>query len=729
MAHKQQIDRCQRIKRAENMETENKIEELLRQLTLEEKLGMIHGDGLFCTKGVKRLHIPPLKMSDGPMGVRNEFEKDKWIAVGNSDDYVTYLPSNSALASTWNRELAYRMGQVLGEEARGRGKDVILAPGINIKRSPLCGRNFEYMSEDPYLTKEEAVPLIQGIQESDAAACVKHFALNNQETERLWVDVEIGERPLREIYLPAFYDAVKRGGAYSLMGAYNKVRGEHCCQSHYLLDGILREEWNYDGTVISDWGAVHDTSEAAASSLDIEMSVTDNFDEYCLAAPLYREIQEGRIEESSIDNKVRRILRMMERLHMLGGERKSGCYNTPAHRQMALETARESIVLLKNEDHRLPLQRKNLKRLLIIGDNGDRIHSNGGGSAEIKALYEISPLMGLKSMLGGNTEIKYVRGYCTDDKEEAGDINWQEASLNPGNQIQNKIPKDTGLYGKREELLKEAVKAALEYEEVLFIGGLNHDYDVEGYDRGDMILPYGQDEVIQQVLKANPNTVVILSAGAPVEMKSWVHETKALVWNWYAGMEGGSALAEVLLGEVNPSGRLPETFPQSHLDCPAICLGEFPGKEKVHYREGIYVGYRYYDTYRKEPQFCFGYGLSYTEFTYCRLQISQNGNAFPISVCIDVRNSGEQWGKEVVQLYVRCLESKKERPYQELKGYEKVFLNPGKEKRISFLLDESSFHYYDEDQRAFCIEPGRYEIRIGKSSRDICQKKEIQIEF
>lgn len=709
------------------MKTGSKIEELLKQLTLEEKLGMIHGNGLFCTKGVERLNIPSLKMSDGPMGVRNEFENEKWIAVGNSDDYVTCLPCNSALASTWNRDLAYRMGQVLGEEARGRGKDVILAPGINIKRSPLCGRNFEYMSEDPYLTKEEAVPLIQGIQESDVAACVKHFALNNQETERLWVDVEIGERPLREIYLPAFYDAVKRGGAYSLMGAYNKVRGEHCCQSKYLLDEVLREEWDYDGTVISDWGAVHDTREAAESSLDIEMSVTDQFDEYCLADPLYREIQEGRIKESFADSKVRRILRMMERLHMLDGERKSGCYNTHGHRQTALETARESIVLLKNDNHRLPIQRKNLKKLLVIGDNGDRIHSNGGGSAEIKALYEISPLMGLKSRLGGNTEIKYVKGYYAEKKDVTGEVNWQEASLNDSNNTKGKAAENTGLSQKRKKLLEEAVKAAAEYEEVLFIGGLNHDYDVEGYDREDMQLPYEQDKVIQEVLKVNPNTVIIMNAGAPVEMKSWVHQAKALVWNWYAGIEGGNALAEVLLGEVNPSGRLAETFPKSHLDCPAHCLGEFPGKEKVHYREGIYVGYRYYDTYQTEPQFCFGYGLSYTEFTYSNLEINQNNSAFCMSVSMDVKNTGVQCGKEVVQLYVRCLESKVERPYQELKGFEKVSLNPGEEKQVSFWLDESSFHYYDENNRKFCTEPGRYEICIGKSSRDICLKKEIKI--
>lgn len=385
-------------------------EELMRRLTLDEKIGMIHGAELFRTAPVERLGIPALTMSDGPMGVRQEFEPASWKSVGNQDDYVTYLPCNSALASTWNRELAGLTGEVLGAEARGRGKDVILGPGVNIKRSPLCGRNFEYFSEDPYLTKEMAVPYIRGVQNWDVAACVKHFAANNQETQRLWVDVKIDEKALREIYLPAFYDAVKKGNAYTVMGAYNKLYGEHCCQSGFLLNGILREEWGYDGVVISDWGGVHDTEAAAKSGLDIEMSVTDDFDEYCMAGPLKKAVEEGRVSEKVIDEKVIHILMLMKRLHMLDGDRKSGAYNTPGHRQAALDVARESVVLLKNSGGRLPLSPEKSKEILVIGENADRMHAPGGGSAEIKALYEITPLMGIKMLLGGNTKVTYEIG-------------------------------------------------------------------------------------------------------------------------------------------------------------------------------------------------------------------------------------------------------------------------------------------------------------------------------
>ena len=411
---------------------EKQIEDLLGQLTLDEKIGMVHGAGLFRTEGVERLGIPPLKSSDGPMGVRNEFDNAHWITVGTTDDYVSYLPSNSALAATWNKERAKEAGRVLGEETRGRGKDVILAPGINIKRDPLCGRNFEYMSEDPKLVEELAVPLIEGIQENDVAACVKHFAANSQETDRLWVDTVVDERTLREIYLPGFEAAVKKADTYSLMGAYNLLNGAHCCENKVLLDQILRKEWGYDGTVISDWGGVHKTKEAAECSLDVEMSITDNFDEYALADPLREAVKKGEVSESSIDEKVRNILRMMFRLKMIGEqtlERKAGAYNTPEHRQTILETARESVVLLKNENGRLPIKKEGLKKIAVIGCNAEQIHSNGGGSAEIKALYEISPLMGMKMTLGGNTEVVFARGYYIPEREPEGEANWQEASL------------------------------------------------------------------------------------------------------------------------------------------------------------------------------------------------------------------------------------------------------------------------------------------------------------
>ena len=685
------------------MELRKKAEELLQKLTLEEKIGMIHGAQLFQTAGVERLGIPPLKMSDGPMGVRQEFLPSNWQPVGRSDDYVTYLPCNSALASTWNRDLAKETGRVLGEEARGRGKDVILGPGVNIKRSPLCGRNFEYFSEDPYLTKELAAPYIQGVQEWDVAACVKHFAANNQETERLWIDVEVDEQALREIYLPAFYDAVKKGGVHTIMGAYNLLKGEHCCQSEYLLNDILRKEWGYDGVVISDWGAVHDTEKAANSQLDIEMSVTDNFDEYFMANPLKEKIENGEISEAVVDEKVVRILMLMMKLHMMDDTRKSGTYNTPEHRRKALEVARESVVLLKNEENILPFSKEKVKKLLIVGENAECVHASGGGSAEIKALYEITPLMGIKTLLGGNAEVKFVPGYVRDEKKEESDINWQESSLENGGGSVKELAVNAEAEKKREELRKEAAELASQYEYVLFVGGLNHEYDSEGNDRVDMKLPYGQDKLIEEMLAVNPNTVITFVGGSPVEMGSWLEKAKTVVWSWYAGMEGGNALAEVLFGAVTPSGKLPETFYKKHTDCSAHAIGEFPGGSKVHYTEGVFVGYRYNDTFQIEPEFCFGHGLSYTTFLYENPALVQK-NGLNYVEC-DVTNTGTTAGKETVQIYTASVERKETEPVQELKGFEKTkLLFPGECQRVSVLVEGM-------------IE--KKNLRIGSSSRDI----------
>ena len=699
---------------------ELKIEELLSQLTLDEKIGMIHGNGLFRTEGVERLQIPPLKMSDGPMGVRNDFLNASWESVGNSDDFVTYLPCNSALASTWNKDMAYRLGKVLGEESRARGKDVILAPGVNIMRSPACGRNFEYMSEDPFLTGKTAVPLIKGIQESDVSACVKHFAVNNQETERLWVEALVDDRTLREIYLPAFKEAIDNGDSYSLMGAYNLLHGEHCCQSDYLLNGILKEEWGYDGCVISDWGAVHDTKAAAESGLDIEMSVTYNFDEYFMAEPLKKAILNGDIEERLVDEKVRRILRLMMKLNMLGTKRVKGSYNTKEHRDEVLTIARESIVLLKNEEKRLPLKEESLKKLLVIGDNAERIHSNGGGSAEIKALYEISPLMGLKMKLGGNVDVTFARGYHVPSKKEESDTNWQEASLEEIVQSKRDILLNEEEKAKRKVLLDEAVALAKEVDEVIIFGGLNHDYDSEGVDRPDLLLPYEQDTLIKEVLKVNKNAIVVMTAGSPVEMGEWIQDAKAVVWNWYNGMEGGTALAEVLLGETNPSGKLPVTFPKTLKDCPAYTIGEFPGGKTVSYKEGIFVGYRYYDTYQVAPEFCFGHGLSYTTFEYQNLNIQKTEREdAKITVTCQVTNTGSVAGAEIIQLYVSDKNATIEKPLQELKEYRKEFLKPKETKEVTFILDQTAFGYYDTNSKKFKAEAGRYEIRIGCSSKDL----------
>lgn len=717
-----------------------KAEELTGKLTLDEKIGMVHGAELFSTKGVERLGIPPLKMSDGPMGVRQEFQPTTWQTVGLSDDYVTYLPCNSALASTWNRELAYETGSVLGEEARGRGKDVILGPGVNIKRSPLCGRNFEYFSEDPYLAKEMAVPYIQGVQNWDVAACVKHFAANNQETERLWVDVEIDEKALREIYLPAFHDAVTKGGAYTLMTAYNMVNGTHCYADEHLLKDILRKEWKYDGTIISDWGGVHDTEMAANSELDIEMSVTDNFDEYFLAEPLKKKIKAGEIEEKVLNEKVIHILMLMMRLHMIDGaeeqrSRKAGSYNTPEHRKSALQVARESVVLLKNEDERLPLKAKEMKKLLLIGENAECVHSNGGGSAEIKALYEITPLMGIKTLLGGNTEVTYVPGYKRDDVAADSDKNWQETSLEDGGGSIKEIKStvDEAVKNERKRLREEAAELASKYEQVILIGGLNHEHDSEGNDRADMRLPYEQDELIQEVLKANPQTVIVMMGGSPVEMGAWISDAKAVVWNWYSGMEGGRALAEVLFGNVNPSGKLPETFYKKHTDCSAHAVGEFPGDTKVRYKEEVFVGYRYNDTFKIEPQFCFGHGLSYTTFTYEKASVFEEENQkaekccgeeqkltniLPkeenqIIVCCEVKNTGNVAGKEIVQVYLASKNREENEPIQQLKGFAKTeLLQPGEMQVVEIKVEVQGKINLEELKK-------EYEIRIASSLDDM----------
>ena len=678
-------------------------EDLMCQLTLAEKIGMIHGAELFRTAPVERLGIPALAMSDGPMGVRQEFEPASWKSVGNHDDYVTYLPCNSALASTWNRELARLTGEVLGAEARGRGKDVILGPGVNIKRSPLCGRNFEYFSEDPYLTKELAVPYIKGVQNWDVAACVKHFAANNQETQRLWVDVKIDEKALREIYLPAFYDAVKKGNAYTVMGAYNKIYGEHCCQSDFLLNRILRKEWGYDGVVISDWGGVHDTEAAANSGLDIEMSVTDNFDEYCMAEPLKKMVEEGKVSEQAIDEKVVHILMLMKRLHMLNGERKSGVYNTQEHRQAALDVARESVVLLKNIKGRLPLSAEKMRDVLVIGENADLMHAAGGGSAEIKALYEITPLMGIKSLLGGNTKVTYVKGYCQDPKKENQDVNWQADSLeNGGGEIEGVDQADEALMLYRRLLREEAVMKAKEFDQVIFIGGLNHEHDCEGNDRADMRLPYEQDRLIEELLEVNPNTVIAMVGGSPVEMGRWIDRADSVLWSWYAGMEGGRALAEVLFGRTNPSGKLPESFYKTHTDCSAHAWGNFAEKETADYAEGVFVGYRYLDAYQVEPQFCFGHGLSYTSFAYESAElVEEDGKIY--AEC-RIANTGGRDGKETVQVYLAPKNRREDEPVRQLRGFGKVFLKSGEKRELRVEIEG-----YSENM----------DVWVGSSLKDI----------
>lgn len=724
--------------------TEKEIEKLIKKLTLEEKLAMIHGAALFSSGGVERLGIPGVVSSDGPMGVRAEFMKDRWIPSGNNDDNVSYLPSNSALASTWNTERAHDMGHVLGEEARGRGKDVILAPGINIKRDPKCGRNFEYMSEDPKLAASMAVPFVQGVQENDVAACVKHFAVNCQETDRLMVDEDVDDRTLYEIYLPAFKAAVQEGNAYSIMGAYNKLNGYHCCENKNLLDLILRGEWGFDGTVISDWGGVHKTKEAAECSMDMEMSVFPDFDEYKLANPLKELIEKGEVSESVVDAKVRNILRMMYRLKMIGrhaGERKAGAYNTSEHREAILKTAEESMILLQNEENILPLDAKKIKKLVVVGQNAAKIHSDGGGSAEIKSLYEICPLMGLKTYLGGNTEVKYVKGYYVPEKPKTFDQNWQATSLddlentNVGLAVRDeehqeenwkredeerlaKLEKEkVEIHEKNQKLFAEALEAVKDADAVIYVGGLNHDIDSEGFDRSDMKLPYEQDILIEELLKVRSDMIVTFVGGSPVEMP-WRNHAKAILWSYYAGMETGNAFAKILFGDVNPSGKLAETFPKRYEDTATGRNGQFGVRGHIKLEEGLYYGYRHHDKERIAPAFCFGHGLSYTTFEYSGLTMkAEKGKHVKLS--FTVKNTGKREGTEVVQAYVAPIAAKVDRPVKELKAFDKVELAPGKSKKVTLTLRQEDFAYFDEHLHDFIADAGDYEILVGASCDDI----------
>lgn len=723
---------------------EKEIDKLIKKLTLDEKIAMIHGASLFRSGEVARLGIPAIETSDGPMGVRAEFLDDRWILVGNQDDMVTYLPSNSALASSWNTDLAREMGHVLGAEARGRGKDVILAPGINIKRDPLCGRNFEYMSEDPVLTKAFAVPFIQAVQENDVAACVKHFAANGQETDRLMVDEEIDERTLYELYLPAFKAAVQEAGAYSVMGAYNKVNGVHCCENKKLLDEILRKEWGFDGAVISDWGGVHKTKEAAECSMDLEMSIFPDFDDYKLANPLKALIEKGEISVDTVDAKVRNLLRMMYRLKMIGSkkdDRKAGAYNKPEHREAVLRGAQESMILLKNENRILPLDAKKIKKLAVIGANAVTQHSYGGGSAEIKALYEICPLAGLRMYLGGNVRVSYAQGYYVpQNKAEEGE-NWQVASVdedrNPDmgkagrdevSDSENrrrgeeerlaKLERDKAeAHEKNEKLFAEALETAKDADAVIFVGGLNHEYDVEGCDRPDMKLPYEQDMLIEALLKVRKDVILTFVGGSPVEMP-WREQAQTILWSYYAGMETGNALAQIIFGEVNPSGKLAETFPVRYEDCAAAKNGQFGKWGNIVLEEGLYCGYRHFDRQRIKPAFCFGHGLSYTSFEYSGLTMKAEKGK-DVKLTFSVKNTGKLAGAEAVQIYIAPIAAQVDRPDKELKAFSKVELGAGRSKKISLTLKQEDFMYYDAQLRKFIADAGDYEILVGASCEDI----------
>ena len=705
----------------EKVQMEKRIEKLIKKMTLEEKVGLLHGNSKFYVAGVERLGIPEWSLSDGPHGVRAEINRHDWAYAGWTNDSASYFPTGTAFAAAWNPELAYRRGEVLGEEARWRKKDVLLGPGVNIIRSPLCGRNFEYMSEDPYMNSVLAVAYIKGLQSRDVACSVKHFAVNNQETNRTTVDVECSERALREIYLPAFKAAVQEGGALTVMAAYNKFRGEFCAENNYLVCKILRNEWGFDGVYVTDWGAAHSTIPSMEAGLDLEMgTLIDKYEDWYYANPLIEAVKSGKIPMSLVDEKVGDVLRVMIKTNVLDPKKRfgPGSMNTKEHQQATYDAAAEAIVLLKNQNNLLPLDFSSIKSLAVIGDNATRKHSNGGLSSEIKAVYEVTPLEALRAKWGDKVDIRFAQGYEKLSTFVEGSNNGQSSGT-----FSSKTQES-------DALLKEAVEVARTSDVALLVCGLNHDYDTESFDRLNMDIPYGQVELIQEVVKANPRTIVVMIAGSPLNMAAVDICSPAIVWAWFNGMEGGNALVDVLSGKVNPSGKMPFTTPVSLDQSPAHALGNFPGRDlKVNYEEDILVGYRWFDTKGLPVVYPFGYGLSYTTFNYSNLNTDKKtyDQSDTIQATFTLTNTGDREGAEVAQLYVSDPVCSVMRPVKELKGFKKVFLKPGESRRITLDIPVSSLAFYSEAQSQFVVEPGEFILQLGASTSDIKQKISIDV--
>ena len=705
----------------EKVQMEKRIEKLIKKMTLEEKVGLLHGNSKFYVAGVERLGIPEWSLSDGPHGVRAEINRHDWAYAGWTNDSASYFPTGTAFAAAWNPELAYRRGEVLGEEARWRKKDVLLGPGVNIIRSPLCGRNFEYMSEDPYMNSVLAVAYIKGLQSRDVACSVKHFAVNNQETNRTTVDVECSERALREIYLPAFKAAVQEGGALTVMAAYNKFRGEFCAENNYLVRKILRNEWGFDGVYVTDWGAAHSTVPSMEAGLDLEMgTLIDKYEDWYYANPLIEAVKSGKIPMSLVDEKVGDVLRVMIKTNVLDPKKRfgPGSMNTKEHQQATYDAAAEAIVLLKNQNNLLPLDFSSIKSLAVIGDNATRKHSNGGLSSEIKAVYEVTPLEALRAKWGDKVDIRFAQGYEKLSTFVEGSNNGQSSGT-----FSSKTQES-------DALLKEAVEVARTSDAALLVCGLNHDYDTESFDRLNMDIPYGQVELIQEVVKANPRTIVVMIAGSPLNMAAVDICSPAIVWAWFNGMEGGNALVDVLSGKVNPSGKMPFTTPVSLDQSPAHALGNFPGRDlKVNYEEDILVGYRWFDTKGLPVVYPFGYGLSYTTFDYSNLNTDKEtyDQADTIQATFTLTNTGDREGAEVAQLYVSDPVCSVMRPVKELKGFKKVFLKPGESRRITLDIPVSSLAFYSEAQSQFVVEPGEFILQLGASASDIKQKISVEV--
>ena len=699
------------FKKTDSTIIEIKIDSIISLLSLEEKVSMCHAHSKFSSPGVPRLGIPGLSMSDGPHGIRAEINWDNWGYANWTNDYVTAFPALTCLAASFSPDLSMQYGISLGEEARYRQKDILLGPGVNIYRTPLNGRNFEYMGEDPFLASTLVVPYVRGVQQNGVAACVKHYVLNNQELWRGHINVEVSDRALHEIYLPAFKAAIIDGGSWSIMGAYNKFRNQHCCHNEVLINNILKGDWGFDGVLISDWGGTHDTNESIYNGLDIEMGTPSDkkvskknpYDSNFLGNAFLEKIIRNEVNESILDDKVRRILRIIHRTS-LNKNRTYGSVNNKDHSNTAYRVATEGIVLLQNTDSFLPINSSEKITIAVIGENATKSMTIGGGSSELKANYEILPLEGIQNEFK-NANILYSVGYTS--KNETYEI--------------------------KQKLKKDAILIAEQADVVLFIGGLNKNLsqDCENADRKYYNLPYNQAELIESISKTNKNTAVILISGNAVDLP-WRYRVKSILQSWYLGSESGNALASILSGKVNPSGKLPFSFPKKLSENAAHFYGElsYPGNgETQYYKEDILVGYRWHDTKKIKPEFAFGHGLSYTSFQFSEIisdKKTYNLND-TIKISCNLSNVGKINGSEVVQVYIGKENSMVERALKELKGFKKVLVQKASTKKVEISIPVSDLAYYDETISDWNIEKGYYKIYIGNSSINIFKILEIKI--
>jgi beta-glucosidase len=719
----------------ESKPIEQRIDDALARMTLDEKIAVIHAQSKFSSPGVKRLGFPDFWTDDGPHGVRPDVLWDEWEQAGQSNDSCVAFPALTCLAATWNPQMARLYGESLGEEALYRGKAMILGPGVNIYRTPLGGRNFEYMGEDPWLASRMVVPYIQGLQSKGVAACVKHYALNNDEEYRHQVNVVVSDRALHEIYLPAFKAAVTEAGTWGIMGAYNLYKNQHNCHNDIMLNRILKGDWKYDGVVVSDWGGCHNTEEAITNGLDMEfgswtdgltMGATNAYDSYYLALPYKKLIAEGKYTTKELDDKVRRILRLFYRTTMKR-QKPYGFLCSDEHYAAALKIAQEGIVLLKNEVIRregekggrskeaaplLPLDLEKNKKILVVGENAIKMMTVGGGSSSLKVQKEILPLDGIKARFC-EAEVDYARGYVGDTI-----------------QSYNGVTVGRSLYETRTqaELTAEAVEKAKGADVVIFIGGLNKSdhQDCEGHDRQSYDLPYAQNEVIEAILKVNPRMVYVNISGNGAALP-WVAKVPAIVQGWFVGSETGEAIASVLAGDVNPSGKMPFTWYASLDQCGAHATDSYPGTWREdykiideEYKEGIYVGYRWTDKHKIRPLFAFGHGLSYTTFKIENVKVLTQSSI--INVQCSIKNTGSRAGAETVQLYISDKKASVDRPVKELKAFQKVFLQPGESRNVTLSIGRDALSFYDEAKGEWIVEPGQFEALIGTASDRLAGK-------